>query len=724
MEILAFLFGNVLAAYKHITDEESQKTVDNLNQIFYQSFKETVGELEADNKIEAFQFEELIRLEKQEFISIISQFTENGYTLQQILVEKSLINRLWSKLQEISPNYPSIDSNISKELIFTSIDKFQKKVFYALSTKQGIYFTLKNLVKTDEKIDELKNSLGGLGSKIDSQSQKIDKQVEILYNQSTKIDKILQAIEGKGNDEVKQILSPIIDQQLKEAEYLAKEELNYQKAKDKYLYTVELLKEYLPEGKERIYQTHKELAFCCENLMEYKESAKWKIEGLEYNMNDKEAIFLAWMGNLVLNNIEESERLYQDLRLSFPKSSEAINAQIIKLARAKNIEGFKILYESIPQNTIEEAETCDWIASYYLAINDFEKYVEFEKKSIEKSSGKFKASKQVSLAHQLHFRHTYIIKNHEDKSFSKEVIDFLNQAISLYQEAWEYFKNRQDNRLKDAILINISTIYASLKDYATAEIWLEKMLAFRSSNYARYHKIMFLKKSSKTKEAIQECEKIHNIMVPENESILIFYIELLSNSDNKQNIDKAIVLAKKLVDSTENDKHKISVSDYLFSVLMKENRISEAKDWAQEQLLKKPTEIAFLLNQIEIYRYQNEVEKIKEILDQIVPIAENNTDTPFLSRVIEELIEYKRFQEAIKILESTPELYESISYLGLLVECFFKLGEKDKALEICQYVRTKYGFQRFFFNTEIKLYDFSKDYNKITDVLHFVFKSK
>jgi len=721
--IFKLLFGNVINFSKSVNDLTSSKAVNQLNDVFYNSFQKI---LKGQKKSVAIS--QLLRLERKKLISFFEVEIQKSATFNELFSDDILsrLSDVLYKLLEDETYKDHLDLEGSKKIISETLKVFRQEIYNQISEKQGIYLILKSIPHQEELLNQIINRVSISEDKIIKAIENVGKDSESIIRDDIKDaeDRIVETISTRHNQQLEQFslkrekdialeaIEPIIKDIYKEACDLANN-YDYTTAIKKFRKAIKLYKKYESQKDQTFYNIYTNIAFCYERQEKHKKASKLFVKALKYNKDDPKAIYQAYLGHDSLGNDTTKSKLKDKLFTDHKNSSEYIMLPLF-LSKTDDTIDVQLLEKKSIENFSDDLEIQYAIAKAYLAKNNLGKYREYMYKAIKLAPDSGALLLKPLLAFHLSHPYTSTFQSQNTKTFTAEVKKDLNEAIKLYKESWEYLKEKPNNKIFANRPVNISTVYASLQNYEQAIKWIDLAISVCKYDYFIGHKVMYLRNIGKDKEAIEEASKIKDIFGSQMDGTFITYLELLFN-DTPENKIRAISLAYEFLDKKVDSQNYNDIIYFLSIMLVAEKRIDEAFSFLNKQLEKDSQNKKLPIALSKAYFANGDKEQAyvasEQALKSVKNIKPESADgINFLCELGCHLFDIEKYQDAASILERV-NLSNMGDYLnGMLFDCYIQINQLEKALNLFKEIRVSKGIHLTFTLKEISILIQNRDY--------------
>ncbi len=449
------------------------------------------------------------------------------------------------------------------------------------------------------------------------------------------------------------------------------------------------------------YRVLTNIGICYLKLSKVKESAPFFVDALQYKPNDKEALSNAANGYLFNEEITKAIEIAEKLKQIDSLKSLAIK---IRAGQYEEIELEEILKETDKKNE----DTLLAATNFYVNKQMYEEAEKHCNELVTENDSRiiykeFYAQIITNLyGNQNHFVVREIISSNASL--------FINKAIEFCSECWKYYSKTDLRESKLYILVHKSLLFHLIRDDEKALETIDLVLAENENDdYALKHKGMYLATLNKHEQAIKAYLKA------QDKGKDIIGLLAISYQLNGQQTEALELLESAVKDNVSND----SFTKNIYSLLLNSYRNSIDEEFEKARLLienalqKFPDDVTILSDISAYYAIFPQLGDSKTILDKALFIAKttkvSNKDLLILS---DELIRQERIEEAVEIKESFVDTSINNPITYNLANLYYKLGRKEKALEIYSKLREEYGVIEGVTKNEIRIYQEIGDYKK------------
>lgn len=699
------IFGNYNNFYKWLTNNDSKKLIDQLTILFYNSFQNTIRKHQNSTSIS-----HLLRLEKKKIIAFFEVEVEQDITFQELLSE-NMLTRFYEVLNDIIEDEvykKSIEPDLAKELIKKSLLSFHEEVYRLLSEKQGIYIILQNIFAINEGFDELINRVEKQNNRFLLRIDDNKKEIIENANNNTAIlqNLVSQLVSDNIRKEAKNVIIPIVKDRYEEA-VESLEKFDYNTAINSLKKVLQYVEENDLEDNPMLFKALTNIAYCYEKLEKREDAANALIEALQYDPNNPKALLQGYFAYGIIQNINEQENIKNKIIHDHPETPEYLQLQLSLSDDSKEIEDVKNKIDANFQNSLELHYN---LALAFYKKENIEAFREYMNKAISLNSKEANHLKLI-LAFNLSYPHVSRFYSYKKPKYSVQILNDLEEALSLYHEIWSQQEDFQFQKFHVKIPVNISTILFATDKCHEALQWIDKALVLESADFIRAHKIFYLKDIEKYDEALAECEKMNDITHQDMDYVFPIYVELLNNTGR---VEEAIDIAYKFINECTSSTHHENVVYYLSQLLINNSKGDQAINIINKSIDEEKPNLRLLLARSKAFLSIAEEDIAMNELSSILVALNNQKEKKnevLLCELGEYLFNLKRYEEVIPVLVLLNENEIEDYFLGILFDCYSFTEKHDEALALCERIRINRGVHLHLTKKEIMMLVSTRDYS-------------
>ncbi|MES2726718.1 MAG: hypothetical protein V4643_06420, partial [Bacteroidota bacterium] len=284
-------------------------------------------------------------------------------------------------------------------------------------------------------------------------------------------------------------------------------------------------------------------------------------------------------------------------------------------------------------------------------------------------------------------------------------------------ECWQYYFKTDLRSNKAFLLVHKSMLLHLLgKDEEALLIVTDALKEKENDPYFLKHKGLFLASLNRHAEAITVFNQIKEKLEVEELPILLG----TSYYWNQQKAEAMQVLGEELKEEFSASPFNKNALLLLIHVYKKDfNSIDREKAEKDiETIIKRyPDDVAILADSSGYFYETGNIEKANEYLEKALKIIQSTkVSTKNLFIVSGELRAQGRYEDAIKIDEAIIDVDQNNYLTHNLAKLYYISGKRNKALEIYQNLRTKYGVIEGITKHEVRIYQETGDIEKAKDI--------
>lgn len=441
------------------------------------------------------------------------------------------------------------------------------------------------------------------------------------------------------------------------------------------------------------------------NMGDDKNSSQNFIEALEYNPDDEKALINAATGYLLNEEYDEVQRITKKILEKNLTHPGAYAMMLHAISRQKSLN---VAVESIPEIYRETSEVAYAIATEAEKNEDLDKALFWLEKA-QKTDTKKDVTTRAVLAGvllKIAIQNPILIADGHITSKAKE---FLTRASELYNEVWKEIAGTELREFRIAWLINKSQADRLLgkKDEALAAIATAIEIVPGDPAVLKQRAVLQYE-DGKIEEAISTLQKIgFNRDVPDTLLLEAGFLR------EQKKYSEAITVLQQLI--TQDIPFEIldSSNRLLFQLYLDTQKFEEAKIY----IASKPTpwNVLDYIDEARFFSIQGNTEKATESLMKAKEIKEKDSREIF--ELAQMFYSFEHFAEAAELFEKIVDKKIDSSLTRRLLNCYYRSGKLNEALEICKELRSVYGPLRFIVEFESSIYEEIGDLSKSKEIV-------
>lgn len=441
-----------------------------------------------------------------------------------------------------------------------------------------------------------------------------------------------------------------------------------------------------------------------------KESALFFIEALEFKSEDKEAITNAAIGYIFIDEISKAIVLAEKL-------GDINSAKILALKiRAKKIENDEIIHLLENEENSNNEEFLLASINHFVNIQNYElakKYCEKLMEVVPKTI--LYKEFYVQIVTNLYGSQNHMVVRDLQGLTSSPI---LNNVITLCDVCWQHY-SKTDLRSNKAYLLAHKSMLLHLlgKEEEAFSVISDALKEKENDPYFLKHKGLFLASLSRHEEALAIFNEIKGKLKENDDITTLLGANYYLNSQKNEAIQ---VLEEALYeDSTDYHFNKNALL-LLLHIYKKEYEIidSEKVETNIKTIIDRyPDNVAILADSCGYFRIKGNIEKANYFIEKaLLIIRMSKVSSSDLFIVSEELQNQGRFEEAIKIEEKIIDVNLNNHLTYNLAKLYQLAGKRDKALNIYQNLRSRYGVIEEITKHEVRIYQEIGDLVKASEI--------
>ena len=429
------------------------------------------------------------------------------------------------------------------------------------------------------------------------------------------------------------------------------------------------------------------------------DAANLFIEALQYNPDDEKALSNTAIAYQILNNSDEAIRYANKVIEKNPANCQAYSV----IVQASESEDFEIIIEKVPEcyrNSTEISYAIGLIAIKKNLVTEAKNWLEIALKNNGTDTFDIKGTLGTVLLEKIlnaQFSTHYAGLN---KKAKKDVL----RGIELLTEAWELVFNTDLRNSRISWIVNraagrklLSQWQDGIKDINIAldieptNPSLIKYKAIFSANLNDNQTAIDLLNdilwNDKTPEAAIILADIFRIEKRYSEALSILIELLQRNSDTKLTEDAKRLLIQTYIESKTPDS------------------LEEAKRISNSMRAENPTSIPNLVDAATVSRSFGEKSDAISLLIEASKYISEDTKIIDLNALADEFYLLEQFEEASKLYEKFANKEIDTPLTRRLINSYYFAGDRGKALEICNLLRSIYGPLKYITEMETAIYE-------------------
>jgi len=482
-----------------------------------------------------------------------------------------------------------------------------------------------------------------------------------------------------GNDEVENELHLEID--------YSRELLNNYKPKSALEYLEKIKNRIWSNASEKIkFRILTNLGSARFHLNENQKAADFFIEAFQYNKDDEKALSNKSLAYLLQDRKSEARQCAEKV---IEKNPANTSAYLILIESIEETEDISEALKKIPQHYQKSSDVALTIAKYYGNKNDLNnerKWIEIVLHSDEEKSPEVEAALGMAIIEISKLDENISMGLQPNKSQEEKI----KKALDLLSSAWNKIKDTEIKDIKHIWLVYKAIAERMLGDFANALKNIDEAIEidYGNSFYLKM-KAMFLCNMEDYSSAIPLLENV--LTKKEIPEAPLLYAMALFKSKNKDNLVKAITIINDFLKIENIEELKNEGIGLLVNIYTDLHDFENANRILNEILLKEPDNLLFKIQYARNLRLSgNSIESIA-FLNNIKNQLFTNTSFRILLESADEFFYLNQFEDSAKFFEKIVDVNLNNDLTNKLLFSFYKSGELNKALQICQKLRQLYG---------------------------------
>jgi len=410
-----------------------------------------------------------------------------------------------------------------------------------------------------------------------------------------------------------------------------------------------------------------------------KEAAKYFIEAHQYEKSEKSWSNLA-LGHLLLNDLAEAEKAAREVIKINPVNEGAYSILIQVMGDKTSLE--KVIKE-IPKARRSLAQVMSAFGHVALKQGEYTEAIEWTKKSLEEKEVNDKGIEtRLQLASALLESVLQGKSLAESEVLAGERKQRIEEVKGVLDEAWKDLKDTQLNHFKVQCLANRSLVNRILGYVEKALVDLEGALEFEPTN----SRFLLLKASLLfEKKDFISAKKLLEAVLDKEESSPLLLAEILRSEDKLAEAAEMLQtqLGKKLPESLEREFKR-----YLIDLYLQMEKPDESEKLANTLDDSIPVNLA---SQASVLRVKDKKNEALQKLNQARDLIKDKASSIELLSIAVEYYQLGKYEEAATLYSRLADISVDNFITRKLLDCYYKIGNDEKTLEIVQALRKKNG---------------------------------
>jgi len=422
------------------------------------------------------------------------------------------------------------------------------------------------------------------------------------------------------------------------------------------------------------------------HLNENQKAADLFIEAFQYNPDDEKALSNMSLAYLIQNRKNEARQYAEKV---IEKNQANTNAYLILVASIEETEDISEALKRIPQHYQKSLDVALSIAKYYGNKNDLNierKWIEIVLNSEEEKSPEAEASLGITIIDIYKLDENISMGLQPNKSQEEEI----KKALDLLSSAWNKIKDTEIKDIKHNWLVYKAIAERMLGDFASALKNIDEAIEidYGNSFYLKM-KAMFLCDMEDYSSAIPLLENV--LTKKEIPEAPLLYARALFNTKDRGKILKAILILSDILKTkipTEISNECIGLLIHSYAVL---HDFEKADRILNEILLKEPDNLLFKIQNARNLRLSGDSINAISYLNKVKTQLFSSASFRILLESADEFFVLNQFEDSMKFYEKIVDANQNSDLTNKLLISYYKSGEFNKALQICQKLRQSYG---------------------------------
>lgn len=410
-----------------------------------------------------------------------------------------------------------------------------------------------------------------------------------------------------------------------------------------------------------------------------KEASKHFIEAHQYEKSEKSWSNLA-LGHLLLNELDEAEKAAKETLKINPTNEAAYSVLIQCLGDKYPLE--KVI-EEIPKTRRSLSQVMSAFGHVAQKQGKYSEAIEWTKKSLEgKDANDNGIETKLQLASELLESVLQGKSLAESEVLAGERKQRIEEAKVVLDDVWNILKDTQLRYLKIQCLGNRSLVNRILGHISQALIDLEDALELDPDN----SRFLLLKASLLfEKKDFPSAKKLLESVIDKEESAPLLLAEILRSEGKLSEVVQMLKdrLNKRLPESLAREFKR-----YLIDVFLETKQLEEAEKLANTLDGDIPVNLA---SKASVLRSQGKNDEAQQELNKAKDLLKNKASSIELLSVAVEYYQLGKYEEAASFYARLADISVDNFITRKLLDCYYRVGNDQKTLEIVQALRKKNG---------------------------------
>lgn len=429
------------------------------------------------------------------------------------------------------------------------------------------------------------------------------------------------------------------------------------------------------------------MGICHLDLYNDAKAADFFIAAEKHDPENEKAYSYAALGHSIQGNVEEARKI---IAHAIAKNPEDSNAYVALIALEKDNQDFSELLNQIPKKLHDNQEISYAIGGLAKHKNDFQSAINWFQNAVDvavKNTGDVKAALASTILESLTNPFQVMTGQVDNESRNK-----ISYCIQLLTESWEEFKDSDLRKSRAWILINRGIAKKYLGDFEGAfEDINQSAIITENSYFSLKHLAIAAIETNKLDYSLKLLDQLKTIENEDNKDVMsidLFRAEVLYK---KKEFNQAIDALKVVLKNSSNEKITDNAQSALIFAYMAINDFEEAKKLSTSIIETRPNYLEGYINASIVHNRMNETEEALTILNTAYEQLTDESDHADVQNLAYQFARHKDYIKTIEILEriTNPEIYTELSRTLLMT--YYNAGETNKALKLCQSIRSGHG---------------------------------
>jgi tetratricopeptide (TPR) repeat protein len=417
------------------------------------------------------------------------------------------------------------------------------------------------------------------------------------------------------------------------------------------------------------------------------------IENLENNPTEDKAESNAAWGYLLLDKNEEAKL---HAKKAIEMNHENIRAHSI-LAQLASDSELPVIIKDAPTSVKDHIEFANHLARRALELKNYDEAARILRESIKKNPKEALQARfmlQGALLESALKGRKFAVK----EELTEKELSNIQEAKTLLQECFDEYKNSDNKSILVILKNNLSGINASLGLFEEALKHIEESLLIDPDNLShQMRRVELLALLNRRKEARDLLEAIRGEGY-EGDGLLML-AELLR-------LDKEFDAAEKLIAGLQITGERVRDRDFLLAqIYLDKDEPSKAQALIAQELKGQPENIFYLINASKIEKGMGKIDEALTFIQKASEKLTNSSSYEEIKLVADALYDFSKYAEALKLYIRITDPIASTENLQKMLDCYYKIGEHAKALDICKQCRATHPDIRFIAEIEADIYE-------------------